>query len=252
MYQTISVGPLALPTGPILAIFAVLLGLELLGRYGKRFQLYPDVLWNGGLLAVLAGLVVARLWNVYQLWYVYQAEPLLILSPRPGGFALWPGIAAALLTAYAYLVYHRLEPVSVGAAAAVGLVTAGVVRGAADYLTGSVLGIPTALPWAQFYFGELLHPVGLYRLLGLLLLLLLLWRLKSETPPTHVILYALLGYCVTRLVADGFLAEPRLIGPVRMSQLLALLGALGATLLLSQLRRSATRVQDSAVQENAV
>ncbi|MEZ4709662.1 MAG: prolipoprotein diacylglyceryl transferase [Caldilineaceae bacterium] len=235
MYPTFSVGPLALPTGPLLTIVAVVLGLEIMGRYGRRFQLYPDLLWNGGLLVALVGLMAARLWNVYRFWYVYQAEPLLIISPRPGGFALWPGIIAAVLAAYGYMIYHRLDPMPVSAAAAAGLIGAGILRSIADYLTGAAVGLPSDLPWAQLYFGEFVHPVALYRLLGLLLLLILLW-LKKEANPARVLLIALFGYSLTRLIADGFLAEPMLIGDVRATQLLALIGGLGAAYLLAHLR----------------
>jgi prolipoprotein diacylglyceryltransferase len=91
MYQALPFGPVTLPTGPLLAMLAVFLGLETAGRFGRRLGLRTDDVWNTGLLAVLAGLIVARLWNVFQFWYVYTAEPLLIVSLRPSGFALWPG-----------------------------------------------------------------------------------------------------------------------------------------------------------------
>ncbi|MCB0142220.1 MAG: prolipoprotein diacylglyceryl transferase [Caldilineaceae bacterium] len=243
MYPTLSVGPLALPTGPLLTIAAAVLGLEIMGRYGRRFQLYPDLLWNGGLIAALVGLAVARLWNVYRFWYVYQAEPLLIVSPRPGGFALWPGIIAAVLAAYVYMIYHRLDPLPVSAAAAVGLNAAGMVRSLADYLTGAAVGAPSTLPWAQFYFGAWVHPVGIYRLLGLGLLLLILWNIsawrKSAMSPVQVLLFSLFGYSLVRLMADGFLAEPLLLGQVRATQALALVGCLSAALLLARLHHSA-------------
>ena len=41
-----------------------------------------------------AGVVVARLWNAAQFWYIYAEEPLLLFSLRPSGFALLPGLIA--------------------------------------------------------------------------------------------------------------------------------------------------------------
>lgn len=70
-------------------IFAAVLGLEVMARYGQRNGMSQDELWNVGLIALTGRLIVARLWNVVQFWAVYQAEPLLILSIRPSGFALW-------------------------------------------------------------------------------------------------------------------------------------------------------------------
>src|SRR4051812_33856848 len=120
MVPVISFEQLTLPTGPIITFFAVLLGLEVTGRYGRRLGLSPDDLWNTGLLALLAGVIVARLWNIIEFWDIYLSEPLLILSMRPGGFVLWPGIVAALIAAYLYLLRKALHPGRVAAAFTIG------------------------------------------------------------------------------------------------------------------------------------
>jgi prolipoprotein diacylglyceryltransferase len=95
---------------------------------GAGFGLRSDDVWNAGLLGVLAGFIVARLWNVIQFWYVYAAEPLLIFSLRPSGFALLPGLVGAALAVYAYLLYRALDPLRMAAALGVGaLITAGIL-----------------------------------------------------------------------------------------------------------------------------
>ena len=110
MYPTLPFGPLSFPTGPILAILAIIVGLEVAGRYGRKLGLHPDDVWNTGLIAFASGLIVARLWNVFQFSHIYRAEPNLILSLRPSGFAFWPGVVAALIGGYAYLLYRRAGP----------------------------------------------------------------------------------------------------------------------------------------------
>ena len=121
MIPTLPFGPLSLPTGPVLAIFAVIVTLEIGGRFGRRLQLHPDDVWNVGLIGLAAGLIVARLWNVFQFWYIYRAEPTLIVSLRPSGFAYWPGVVAAVIAGYAYLWRARLDPAKIAAALAVGM-----------------------------------------------------------------------------------------------------------------------------------
>ncbi|MEX1019942.1 MAG: hypothetical protein WDZ49_09805, partial [Litorilinea sp.] len=71
MLPNIPFGPLTLPTGPILAMLAVVITLDLAGRYGRRLRIHPDDIWNTGLLALATGLIVARLWNVFQFWPIY-------------------------------------------------------------------------------------------------------------------------------------------------------------------------------------
>ncbi len=180
MYPTLSVGPLSLPTSPILSICALWLGLDVMSRYGRRLGLDPDIVWDVGLVALTAGLVVAQLWYVVQFWDIYITEPLLIASLRPSGFVLWPGLFAALIAGYAYMIRKALDPVRIAAALVVGCVTAGIVLNLAAFLTGAIFGrmvdlastVGTYLPSVLFHYGEPRHPVELYQVFGLAIILI--------------------------------------------------------------------------------
>ncbi|OUC05364.1 hypothetical protein RY27_27730 [Litorilinea aerophila] len=235
MYPMIPFGPFSLPTGPILALVAGVFGLEVAARYGRRLGLDPNQVWNTGLTALVAGLIVARLWNVFQFWPVYRSEPWLILSLRPGGFHLWAGLAAALVGGYLYMLRHALDPAPMAAAFSVGMVAGGVFQALSGFLTGSVVGTLSDGPWALPYFGELRHPVGLYRAGGLLLLWLLLYLPRRTQPsPFRVVLMALFGYSLLRLFTDAFVEYAALVGSFRLSQILALATALVTSLLLAR------------------
>ena len=240
MYPTLPFGPLALPTGPVLAIMAVILTLDIAGRYGRRMGIHPDDLWNVGLIALTAGLIVARLWNVFQFWYIYQSEPLLIFSIRPSGFEFWPGLVAATVAGYVYLWRRALDPLRVLTALAVGLVAGSIIQSISDFATGALLGTLTVAPTALPYFGEMRHPAALYRSAGALLVVIWLWFGSDPQRPARTLWQAMLGYSLMRLITDGFVAESALIGGVRVSQLIALLVALGATLQLARSEHPAT------------
>lgn len=234
MYPTLPFGPLALPTTPILAILAVILTLDIAGRFGRRLGVHPDDIWNVGLIALTAGLIVARLWNVFQFWYIYQSEPILIFSIRPSGFEFWPGLITALIAGYAYLYRRALDPVRVAAALAVGLVAGNIIQGISGFATGTLLGTVSNAPWAMPYFTEMRHPVGLYQALASLVLTLLLWFGADTKRPARTFLLAVLSYSLIRLITDAFLAESALIGGLRVSQIVALMAALVAVLLLAR------------------
>jgi phosphatidylglycerol:prolipoprotein diacylglycerol transferase len=242
MYPTLPFGPLALPTGPILTILAVMLTLDIAGRMGRRHGLHPDDLWNVGLIALAAGLIVARLWNVFQFWYIYGSEPLLIFSIRPSGFAFWPGVVAALLGAYGYMLRRALDPIVVTAALLTGAAAGSVVMGIAGYATGSVLGAVGDAPTALLYFGELRHPVGLYRAVGGILLTVVLWWSADPRRPGRTVLLALLGFSLIYLVGDAFLAPGPAVAGIRISQIVALLVALATTW---QLARAGSAAADA-------
>ena len=235
MFPTIPVGPLALPTGPFLSLIAAVIGLEMMGRYGRREKLSADALWNVGLVTLLSGLIVARLWNVMRFGEIYLAEPLLIVSFRPSGFVLVPGIVGGLIGGYLFMLYRRMDPGPVAAAAAIGLVAGAVVQGLSGYLTRSVMGVANGGPAFLNPLDPSTHPVGIYRSLGMLLVLGFLWVGTSTNRPLHTLAASLLGYSLVRLIADGFLADVPAVGSVRVSQLFALGGALVACLILARL-----------------
>lgn len=238
MLPVIPFGPLTLPTGPIFTLFGVILGLEVAGRYGKRLGLSPDALWNTGLFALLSGLIVARLWNVIQFWDIYLTDPWLVFSLRPGGFVLAPGVVAAFVVGYLYLIRTAMDPLRVATAFTIGAVAAGILFSIGDFLTGARLGTLSNLPWTLSYYDELRHPVAIYQAVGLFSLLIALWLRNTTGRLGQTILLAALGYSLLRLFLDAFVDETALWGAFRVSQVLAFIAALGLTLLLARSNRA--------------
>lgn len=234
MYPTIPVGPLALPTGPVLAMLAAVFGLEMMGRYGRRHQLSADELWNVGLVTLLVGLAGARIWNVFQFWDIYREEPWLVVSMRPSGFVLMPGIIIGLMAGFLFISYKALEPGPVVASAFIGIVAGSILIDVSRFLTGEVAGVINQTGWSLNPLDPAIHPAALYRAGGMLILLTLLWIWSSPSQPAQTIGKALLGIGVVRLIADGFISDAPTVGGFRVSQLLALALAVGACLLLAR------------------
>jgi len=234
MYPTLPFGPASLPTAPILAIVAAMAALEVASRYGRKLGLHPDDVWNTALIGLAAGLIVARVWNVFQFWGIYRAEPMLAFSLRPSGFEFWPGVVAALIGGYGYLLWRALDPVKMGAALGLGVLAGAAVIGVSGYLTGGILGLASSAPWAQPYYGEMRHPAGLYLALGWGLATALLWAFAPVDQPGRVFLMVILAYSVVRVFGDGFRDGMELVGPLRMGQTAALGAALVCAALLAR------------------
>ena len=226
MYPTLPFGPLSLPTGPFFALIALWVGLEIAARFGQRLGLNGDDIWNTGLLGLAAGLIVARLWNVIQFRDIYAGQPLLIFSLRPSGYVLLPGAIAALIVGYLFLMRKAMDPVPTAAAFSVGTVAAAAVLNVGAYLSGAVVGTASDLPWAVSYYGQQVHPVGLYRALGFALLTFLLWKTRRPDRPLRTLWLAGFGYSLIRLFTDGFVADADMIGQFRAGQVYAFVAAL--------------------------
>jgi len=113
------------------------------------------------------------------------------------------------------------------------LLVAGGVLEVGAFLTSATVGTPSSLPWAFAVFDVTRHPVALYRSAGMFGLAgLLFWR-GDFTRPGRIVGWAVFGYALVRLLADGFLADAATISGIRISQLIGLTVALGAILMLS-------------------
>jgi hypothetical protein len=104
------------------------------------------------------------------------------------------------------------------AALSVGLLMAAGILAVGDYLTGAVTGIPSDLPWALPYFGEMQHPVGFYRAVGFTIALVAVWLLTDPARPGRTLLLVGFSFGLVHLIADGFLANAETIGPFRTMQ----------------------------------
>jgi len=234
MYPALPFGPLTIPTEPFVILLALTIGLEVAGRFGRRLHLSIDDVWNTGLLWVFVSLIVARLWNVIQFWSIYIAEPWLIISLRPSGF-VWPaGLLVGVIVAYSYLWRRAIDPLPMGVALGGGAIVGMALITAGTFLTGSLIGIPTHLPWALAYYGVLRHPVAFYYALGFGLIAIGGWYTVNKLSAGRVLLVWMVEIGVLLLVVGAYIEGSNTLGGLRISQLWGLIIALVASLSLAQ------------------
>lgn len=245
--QFTSPGPILLKIGPLtirwyglLIATAVLLGVSLSQYLAKRRHINPDLLGDLVIWLVVAAIPAARLYYVLFEWSEYAQHPERIIAIWQGGIAIHGAILGGVVAA---LIFARVKQISFWQLA--DLVAPSLILGQAigrwgNFFNSEAFGSPTNLPWKLFipldrrppeyadfaYF----HPTFLYESLwdlivfGLLLTLFFQGlkglRLKVGT----LFLVYLVTYSLGRLWIEGFRTDSLMLGPLRIAQVVSLIG----------------------------
>ena len=237
MFPTVQVGPLALPTGPLVVLLSFLLALEAAHRAATRLGLNGDAVYNLGYLAVVAGLVGARLGFVIENWAVFGDDLAAVFALTADGLSPLTGLAAGLIAAYAYAQRKGLANRRLLDALAVGLAVVAAGLALADLANGNSYGSATTLPWAVTQWGAARHPVAGYHLLAALAIGVVLAKSSRPFDGARFGLFVAL-YAASRLFLEAFHGDSATIAGVRIVQVESL-AVLVITLVL--LRRWATQ-----------
>jgi phosphatidylglycerol:prolipoprotein diacylglycerol transferase len=239
MAPYLSLFGVSLQSYPLVLLIGVSAGLWLAARQARRLGLDADHVYNLGFYALLGTLVGARLAYVVGNWSAYRDAPLAALSLTTTAFA-WPeGALIGGLVAVIYGLRYRLPAGLTLDAIGPGLALAMAVERLGAFLGGVNFGEPTPLPWGVLMWSEARHPVQIYEMLALLVILAILWwgqDRRSFDGYTSVLFLAL--YAGSRLFLEAFRADAALItGGLRAVQIIALAIMLGAVWYLYRRRR---------------
>jgi phosphatidylglycerol---prolipoprotein diacylglyceryl transferase len=102
MFPMIHLGPLLLQTAGLVLILSFWLGSSLTEREAYRFGIQASVVNNGIILALVTGLLGARLVYVTRYLNTYLANPAGIFSLNPSALATPEGIVIGVLAAGFY------------------------------------------------------------------------------------------------------------------------------------------------------
>jgi phosphatidylglycerol---prolipoprotein diacylglyceryl transferase len=251
---TLEIGPVTLRWYGLLIATGVLLGVTL-SQYLARFRkVNPDLIGDLAIWLVVGAIPMARLYYVLFQWDYYRQYPGQILAIWQGGIAIHGAILGGMLATW---LFARLQRVSFWQLA--DLVAPALILGQAlgrwgNFFNSEAFGRPTELPWKLYippaqrppgyetfaYF----HPTFLYEslwnLLVLGLLLFLFFKYPRHKRGTLFLTYAI-AYSLGRLWIEGLRTDSLMLGPLRIAQIVSLvgigLGALGLIWLYGLKRR---------------
>jgi len=258
-----SPGPVALQLGPftlrwygILMAGAMAIGLWLAHRDAGRRGLDPESLLKAAELGLLGGLVGARLYYVaFNLDY-YLSAPAKIFAVWEGGLAIHGGVLGGVLVGGGYAWMRRLPLRTYLDIAAPSLALGQAIGRWGNFFNEEAFGTPTSLPWKLFIStghrpleyaqAEFFHPTFLYESmwdLGVFCLLTWVFRDRLERARGALFLTYLGLYSIGRFVTEALRTDALMLGPIRIAQLVSVLGVaaalIGVPLLLKRSRGQA-------------
>src|SRR5688572_13428906 len=249
------VGPLAIRWYGVLMATAMALGLWLAHRDARRRGLDSERLLKASELALLGGLIGARLYYVaFNLDY-YSRFPGKIFAIWEGGLAIHGGVLGGILVGGIYAWRRQLPLRQYLDVAAPSLALGQAIGRWGNFFNEEAFGRPTELPWklyispphrpppfAQFdYF----HPTFLYESLWDLgvFLALVLWLRPSLRKRPGALFFCYVGlYSIGRFAIEALRLDSFWLGSFRVPQIASLVGLLVAAVGLLWTRRRSTRL----------
>lgn len=240
----------------VLIVSGVVLGALYAALRARQNGDDPDHVWNALTLAIVLGIIGARLYHVFSQpeggmvgWDYYRKHPAEILYIWQGGLGIYGAIVGGLLGVVLYAWRAGLRPLKWLDYGAPGLALGQAVGRWGNFVNQELYGPPTTLPWGlridpahriapyhdlETYPPEtLFHPTFLYESLWCLLLFgglaLLARHFKERLKDGDILLVYLIGYPLGRFFLEYLRPDAWMIGPIAAAQLFALVFVVGAT-----------------------
>jgi len=235
------IGPLTLRWYGILMAAAMALGLWLAHRDALRRGVDPEPLLKASELALLGGLIGARLYYVaFNLDY-YSQVPAKIFAVWEGGLAIHGGVIGGILAGGGYAWRRRLPLWTYLDIAAPSLALGQAIGRWGNFFNEEAFGTPTDLPWKlyisashrpiEYARNEYFHPTFLYESLwdaAVFVLLARVFRDRLAPAPGALFLTYLGLYSLGRFFTEALRTDALMLGPLRIAQLVSALGMAAA------------------------
>ena len=237
MFPIIQIGPIALQAPGLMLLISLWIGITLAEKSAKAYKVSTKKLSNLILIALVTGVIGARIAYIARFPQAFTSNPLNMLSLNPGLLDVTGGIAAAIISAMIYgqkkemKLWNTLDAlVPFFGMLAIGFATS-------NLSSGNAFGMETSVPWAIELWGMNKHPSQVYTMLAALVTLNLLWPPKRDAQPQAGITFLTFiaftaGYT---LFLEAFRGDSTLIfNEIRSTQIVALILLAGTLWMLEK------------------
>jgi phosphatidylglycerol:prolipoprotein diacylglycerol transferase len=229
MFPSLQIGPLALPVPALIVLAGIWAGLSVAEKQAKRHGLHPNDLYNLVLIALVAGVIAARLTYALRYPQIFAGDPLGLLSRDLGLFDPLGGLVGGGLAALIYAQRKSLPFKQTLDAITPGLAVFAIALGFSHLASGSAFGEPTQAPWGIELWGARRQPTQVYEILAAGLIFGALnpihsWLQSALATKASGLLFLVFTAlsATSRLIIEAFRGDsPLILGGLRAPQIVA-------------------------------
>lgn len=250
----IHIGPLSVRYYGLIFVTGILVAVWASMQAAKHRGLDPEFIPDISMVIVPAGILGARLYEVFILqWPYYRVHPGEILAIWLGGLAIHGGVLGSLLAGWFYIRYRRQPFWLWTDVIAPGLILAQGIGRWGNFFNQEAFGSPapqwliTRMPgWLREGMtidGTVMHPTFLYESLWNVLVFGLLYAYQRRKPPAGSVFGAyFILYNIGRFTIESIREDSSYIfGHIRVAQLTALVEILVGIILWVWAQRKAQK-----------
>lgn len=244
-FEFTSPGPIALEFGPLrmhwYGIFiggALLLGVNLSTWLAERRKMDPDLVADLAFALVLGALPGARIYYVLFQWRDYVGHPEKMIAIWEGGIAIHGAVLGGMLAGWAFARWRKISFWALTDIVVPSLILGQAIGRWGNFFNSEAYGAPTDLPWkllippdrrmVGFESVAYYHPTFLYEsvwnlgVFGLVMLLVL--KFGQRLKPGMLFCFYAIAYSCGRFWIEGLRTDSLMAGPLKMAQLVSLVG----------------------------
>lgn len=222
--------------GIIIAV-GMLIAILLSSYTSKLKGIDFDELLNMILISLPLAIIGARLYYVIFSFSDYVNNPIEILNIRQGGLAIHGGIIVGLLTAFTYCYRKKLNFIEYADVVAAPIIIAQAIGRWGNFFNQEAHGGPVSYSFIKHFpmfiqngmhiDGIYYHPTFLYESIWDLCVFFILLAILKRAKRPGIVIFSYVGlYSIGRFFIEGLRTDSLMIGPLRIAQVVSLIGML--------------------------
>ena len=221
----------------IMLLIAVIVGVGLLLKEGKKFNYPKDFLFNMCFWALIFGFIGARIYYVLFNWGTYASDPVSIFKIWEGGLAIHGGLIAGFITILVYCRKYNVRLAKITDIAVPGIILAQAIGRWGNFFNGEAHGsvvlrstlesfhIPEFIIEGMNINGVYYHPTFLYESLWCLLgfIVLICIRHYKYLKVGGLTCFYLVWYSVGRFFIESMRTDSLMLGGFKVAQIISVI-----------------------------